>query len=308
MDENGSSPRTIFQPPAISPAKPVPLSETSKPFPTPFTEPSREKNSLHRVQDGKIDKRKNNTKGKSAVSGENKDFVNANLRRMIRPKPPVEILGELAVTLNTVETYRFLEPVDEVISGQTLRLFPCEVDFNGGTFSGSAPDQEISKNLAAENAIQAFTVNAVNGEAPNPETSDPLDNAPWAALASLGLFKLFNDWQSRGFTLPLNSLPGQMRQQSPVIGNSSQRIIQRSRKKDPDDIYSKHPVSILNEVYPETTMRSSIHPNQPDLFQMTTTINGRTFVGSGRNKKDAKKYCAMTALKELMNIDYSKFG
>ena len=37
--------------------------------------------------------------------------------------------------------------------------------------------------------------------------TDPLDNAPWAALASLGLFKLFNDWQSRGFSLPMMAQP-----------------------------------------------------------------------------------------------------
>jgi len=37
--------------------------------------------------------------------------------------------------------------------------------------------------------------------------TDPLDNAPWAALASLGLFKLFNDWQSRGFAIPMMNPP-----------------------------------------------------------------------------------------------------
>ncbi len=42
------------------------------------------------------------------------------------------------------------------------------------------------------------------GEAvgPNEETT------PWIAIASLGLFKLFNDWQAQGVQLPVELLPG----------------------------------------------------------------------------------------------------
>ena len=314
-----SSHKTIFQPPAISPAKPVPPSGTSRPFPTPFSEDVKlegttweEKSPLHKVQDGKINKRKNNMKRKS-VSGGKDDFINAKLRRMIHPRAPVMILRELAHSMNVVETYRFLEPVEEVIDGQTLTLFPCEVEINGGTYSGSAPDQEISKNLAAESAIQAYTVHAVNGEAPNPETSDPIDNAPWAALASLGLFKLFNDWQSRGFALPLNNVPGQMGQQPSgkveVVASPSQAsFIPKPCKNIPVDLTGKHPVSLLNELYPGTPFSSSLHSAQSDMFQMSVSLEGQTFTGSGRSKKDAKKFCAMAALKELRNIDYSNPG
>lgn len=320
MEASGlSSHKTIFQPPAISPAKPVPPTESSKPFPTPFSDQGsvegkgrEEKSPLNRVQDGKINKRKNFTKRKS-VSGGRDDFVNAKLRRMIHPKAPVVILRELAHSMNVVETYRLLEPVEEVIDGHTLKLFPCELEINGVTYSGSAPDHEISQNLAAENAIQAYTVNAVNGEAPNPETSDPIDNAPWAALASLGLFKLFNDWQSRGFALPLNNVPTQMRQLpagrgGAVASSSLETTIPKPSKSIPSDPTEKHPVSLFNELYLGTPFTGSLHPNQPDLFQMSVTIQGRTFVGSGRNKKDAKKFCAMAALKELRNIDYSNPG
>merc|ERR1719220_2837074 len=145
-----------------------------------------------------------------------------------------------------------MEPVEEVIDDQKLTLYPCEVDFNGGTFSGLAPDSEISKSLAAESAIQAFTVNAVNGEAPNPNTLDPLDNAPWAALASLGLYKLFNDWENRGFALPLNTVPTQMKQQQSMQSPSKDQgnFTMRPSRNIPENPTSKHPVSLLNEVYP----------------------------------------------------------
>ncbi len=34
----------------------------------------------------------------------------------------------------------------------------------------------------------------------NPRNTE--DETPWAALASLGLFKLFNDWQAMGYNVP----------------------------------------------------------------------------------------------------------
>ena len=55
-------------------------------------------------------------------------------------------------------------------------------------------------------SFQAYVVNMVNNEKgePQPELTDPLENAPWAALASLGLFKLLsNDWESQGFSIPM---------------------------------------------------------------------------------------------------------
>ena len=34
----------------------------------------------------------------------------------------------------------------------------------------------------------------------NPRNTE--DDTPWAAVASLGLFKLFNDWQAQGYNVP----------------------------------------------------------------------------------------------------------
>ena len=39
-------------------------------------------------------------------------------------------------------------------------------------------------------------------------------------------------------------------------------------------------------------------------FEVTVDINGRSFSGTGRNKKDAKKNCAINAAKNLLNIEY----
>jgi len=191
MEETSAS-SAVFQPPAITPAQPIPPSENSKPFPTPFSSETENsttntnstdtntnttsedvngKNSLNKVRDGRIFKRKKKpkmqmSKMKPPVINVSKDFVNAKLRRKIYPKTPVWILRELAMELNTEEVYRYLDPVEEDVDGETMTLFPCEVQINGGIFSGSAPDGEISRMLAAENAIQALTINAVNSEPP----------------------------------------------------------------------------------------------------------------------------------------------
>ena len=321
IEETSAIASEEFQAPAISPAEPVPPSENSKPYPTPFScenplfsgnntgEDVREKFLLRKVRNGrnKIHKRKQKFKmfkGPAAPipKEERKDLVNAKLRRVIFPKPPVWILRELAMELNTEEVYSYSDPVDEVVDGQTMKLFPCEVQIQGGTYYGSAPDQEISQMLAAENAIQGLTASAVTAGPPNAETSDPLDNAPWAALASLGLFKLFNDWQNRGFGLPLNTVPAAITPGRVVDQESN--VVRKACKNMPEYPTTKHPVSLLNEVYPGTTMTSSVN-QESNLFEMTVSLEGRTFVATGRSKKDAKKLCAMEALKELLNIDYS---
>ena len=40
------------------------------------------------------------------------------------------------------------------------------------------------------------------------------------------------------------------------------------------------------------------------MFIMGAEVEGRPFHGEGRNKKDAKKMCAIAAAKGLLNIDY----
>ena len=45
--------------------------------------------------------------------------------------------------------------------------------------------------------------------------------------------------------------------------------------------------------------------NPPNtVFTMSVEVEERTFVGEGRNKKDAKKKAAAKALKELYQIEY----
>jgi len=309
--------KAAYKPPAISGAKPVAPNKNSKPFPTPFApenpvdmgeedvnmDDSKPKDALNKTSDGKIHKNKRrNDKKRWLKSG--KANVNANLRRLIFPKAPWTILEELSKNLQLELNYKFLEPVEE----DGMKLIPCEVTVSGDSYHGTAPEKEISKNMAAEMALQAYVVHAVNNTATTPEVSDPLDHAPWSALASLGLFKLFNDWQSRGFALPMMTPPQQQQQQSPAKANKGETqsdFVMSPCKKLPDDPTSKHPVMLINEVYPGVEYDCGLRGGN-ELFYVTATIDGKTFTGQGRSKKDAKKESAIAAAKALLNIEYPR--
>jgi dsRNA-specific ribonuclease len=43
-------------------------------------------------------------------------------------------------------------------------------------------------------------------------------------------------------------------------------------------------------------------------FTMAIEIDGKLYKGEGRNKKDAKRNCAVAALQEIYNIVYPKDG
>ena len=41
-------------------------------------------------------------------------------------------------------------------------------------------------------------------------------------------------------------------------------------------------------------------------FEATVDINGQSFSGTGKGMKDAKRNCAINALKNLLNIEYEE--
>ena len=86
---------------------------------------------------------------------------------------------------------------------------------------------------------------------------------------------------------------------SGVENNSDSRRI----SKMPDDPSSKHPVSLINEMYPGAEYECGPRDGGGN-FHVTVTVEGRRFSGVGPNKKDAKKNCAVIAVKALLNIEY----
>ena len=152
-------------------------------------------------------------------------------------------------------------------------------------------------------------------EMSDPNQKPPMeDETPWLQLASLALFKLFNDWQAQGYVIPSELLKteGEMKEKAkqedvPMTtpGNPAP-VKPKQAKKVPDNPTDRHPVQLLNELRGGVTFNvvgsSGVTPNI--IFTMGCEIEGIEYSGVGRNKKDAKKHCAMEALKALYNIQY----
>jgi hypothetical protein len=86
------------------------------------------------------------------------------------------------------------------------------LQFEGKGFTGTGPTKQIAKNICAEHVIQhvvsqrcvdnkvkARQLMSEQGSVPE---SQRTEETPWAQLASLALFKMFNDWQAQGYDVP----------------------------------------------------------------------------------------------------------
>lgn len=251
-----------------------------------------------------------------------KKRTNFRLRKEIVPKAPLMVLNEMVGSVN----YTFLNTPtipNHMGNMQPMQLFTAQCVVSGDTFTGTGPSKQIAKNICAEHAIQAVVVKKSN-EAKQKEQTDaegnPLkpnqmeDETPWAQLASLALFKLFNDWQAQGKTVPSdlwkvpdgkdkddsmedprwNDLVGMARTQKPA-------------KKIPDNPTDRHPVQLLNELRGGVMFNlvSEVGTSPSITFMIGVDIDGKTFTGEGKTKKEAKKNCAIEVLKQCHDIVFT---
>ena len=138
-------------------------------------------------------------------------------------------------------------------------------------------------------------------------------------ISSLEIF-----FQAQGFVIPSDLLksPGESGLGAATPGNGngngapagSGDVLMTSvapkkpkiEKKLPENPTERHPVQLLNEMQGAITYSvvgsSGVTPNI--IFTLGCDIEGKQYTGVGKNKKDAKKHCAMEALKALYNVQY----
>jgi len=222
------------------------------------------------------------------------------LRRLIAPKPPVTVLMELTGGKSTV-TWKFIDNPEDVEVDYDMedagQLFTAQVSVDDAEYSGTASSKTDAKNVAAENAVKALITKKCN-EGMVSSNEDP---TPWGALASLALHKLYADWQSQGYVLPtdLVGIPG-------VPSNQAGRVPKCQGGVGLEDT-DKHPVQLLNEKNGrpvEYEMKAKVGEGPTAVFVMAATIDDVVYTGEARNKKDAKKQCALKILKEKHDITY----
>jgi len=223
------------------------------------------------------------------------------LRRLIAPKPPVTVLMELIGGKSTA-TWKFIDNPEDVEVDYDMedagQLFTAQVTVDGEEYSGTASSKTDAKNAAAENAVKEL-VNKKCNEGVVMSNEDP---TPWAALASLALHKLYADWQSQGYILPpdLVGIPG-------VPSNQVGRAPKAAGGGSKMDDTAKHPVQLLNEKNGkpvEYELKAKVGEGPTAVFIMVATIDEVVYTGEARNKKDAKKNCALKILKEKHEITY----
>ena len=153
-----------------------------------------------------------------------------------------------------------------------FHYFFCDLQIEGETFSGTGPSKQIAKNICAEHVVQYVvtkkcTESKVKVVPTDPESKPPMeDETPWLQLASLALFKLFNDWQAQGFVIPneLMKNPNEAGNGNGTVvpatgnGNGNMDVTMgtmpqaaqkpKQAKKMPDNPTERHPVQLLNEL------------------------------------------------------------
>jgi len=99
--------------------------------------------------------------------------------------------------------------------------------------------------------------------------------------------------------LPPPGFGGPLRTQGAPVGAAPM-------KKIPEDANLRHPVMLLNQLKPNVIYNESREGEQPRVtFVITIDIDGKQYVGRGRNKKEAKKQAAKAALAP-MGIVYTE--
>ena len=260
-------------------------------------------------------------KSKPIPNSIKKKRTNYRLRKVIVPKAPLMVLNEIVGSVN----YTFLNtpPIPNSMGTAPIQLFTAQCVVYGDTFTGTGPSKQVAKNICAEHAIQAVVIKK-SKEAKIKEQTDadgnPLkpnqmeDETPWAQLASLALFKLFNDWQAQGKEIPsdLWRVPD-AKEKDEIMDNTSPISIhgmtraQKPAKKVPENPTDRHPVQLLNELRGGVMFNliSEVGASPSIMFTIGVDVDGKTFTGEGKTKKEAKKNCAIEVLKQCHNIVFS---
>jgi len=258
---------------------------------------------------------------------------NYRLKKMLTPKAPLMILHEL---LGPCLQYEVSETVGPKAS--VPALYAAKTTYEEQTFSGIGPSKSIAKNICAEQVLQFITTktctktededegNEENGDGDKPRKA-PETDTPWVSLASLALFKLFNDWQAQGYVVPPGLIrgsqvhipdhltgteggaPGGEAGEGQGVGQpkpSKKQNTPKAEKTLPENAKDKHPVQLLNEMVGpleyEQTGQTGTAPSC--IFTLSVTVNGVSYTGQGKNKKEAKKAAAISAVGALYGVHY----
>lgn len=180
-----------------------------------------------------------------------------------------------------------------------------------------------AKNNACEKALRDLIINkfrqakqqdavSVASEDINmaDETGDDSADVPMLQLASFALHKLFSEWESEGFEVPFpktenpQAAAGAIANptESPPKAPSTPKPPKVKNELPPNNV-TMHPVMLLSIMRPCTQYNDlgsqGITPNI--MHTVGATVDGQSFIGQGRSKKEARKRVATQILQKLFD-------
>jgi len=152
-----------------------------------------------------------------------------------------------------------------------------------------------------------------NGEEKMEEDKEEDKDIPYCHLASFAIYKLYSSWDDCGKSFPqllnrsssVTSLPLVTGGEAAKAGASA-RAEMRPSKKMPDNPEVMNPVMLLNQMCPQAIYEEVCKTGVPPkiTFTMKCTIDGKSFIGNGQNKKNARKEAAYQACREVLGVQY----
>jgi len=204
-------------------------------------------------------------------------------------------------------------------------------NIDGDTSTGTGPSHEIAKNICSEHAVMKIVekryenMNEMSKKGIKTKEDFLLEDESPFELASIAIFKMFNEWEAAGYELPrsIEQVLYATNQFVPVkqrlawirgsnLGYTTplQGVNTPGRKRpmtmpSQGSLEQKNPVAFLNEIRGNVvyTLLGTWGTGPNMVFSMGTNIDGVAYSGTGANKKDAKKNCAKDVLNKLYKIN-----
>ncbi|VVC26038.1 Double-stranded RNA-binding domain [Cinara cedri] len=221
------------------------------------------------------------------------------IHRSIFPKDPLMIFFEL---------YKNVPITLEEETHSNCVIFTASIMIDGQLYTGDHISKNKAKQKACENLFRSmlakkisedtssFDESTVMDSTDNINSAEPMElpeeDFPWSHFASLAMHTLINQWDIQSATKKLNDA-------------ASSKGKTCGRKMFPTNPENYNPVQLLHQMVPNVPFFATINiSNTPIRFETSCVLNGKTFKGQGRTKKEAKRESAITAIKHVWGFDY----
>ncbi|KAK3913112.1 Double-stranded RNA-specific editase 1 [Frankliniella fusca] len=245
---------------------------------------------------------------------------NARFRKLLIPKNAIMVLNELQPGISF--------EAEEQTNAFSQLTYTVRINIDGTVYTGEGPSKAAAKAAAAELAVKGLILKKIadsgskkeGEEEPMDATSGddasekgstngrrviPEDEVPWGSLASFALFKLFADWKAQGTSIPTVMTPPPIKTVHKPAGPKPTPTPTKGTVL-PENADTLHPVTLVGRVFPGTLFTEISREGTPPYltFCMGATVQGVTYTGTAKSKKEAKKNCAIEVLKGS-NIPYN---